>query len=97
MIEYLSFVLTVEFVACVFILIGLYAVAWWLIDNLKSITQIILSLLLPYFQPQEDLPLSEKYGSWAGKFRCFVLIFRRRVGDGVRVQLLLLVDMSYCA
>lgn len=70
MIEHLSFLLTVEFVASVFVLIGLYAVAWWLIDNLKSITQIILSILLPYFQPQEDLPLSEKYGTWAGKVDC---------------------------
>lgn len=71
MLEYLSFVMTLEFVAGVFILIGLYALAWWLIDNLKSITQIVLSILLPYFQPQEDLPLSEKYGNWAGK--CFLL------------------------
>lgn len=49
------------------VLIGLYAIAWWLIDNLKSIVQIVLSVMLPYFQPSEDVPLSEKYGNWAGK------------------------------
>lgn len=74
MIEYLSFVLTMEFVAGIFILIGVYALIWWLIDNLKSITQIILSILLPYFQPQEDLSLSEKYGNWAGKCCALILL-----------------------
>lgn len=62
----IAFVLSVEFLAFILILIGSYASLWWSIDNFKSVVQVIRSLLVPYFQPQEDLPLSEKYGNWAG-------------------------------
>lgn len=62
----ISFVLSVQFIAWIFIVIGVYALLWWSIENLKSIVQIIRSLLVPYFQPQEDLKLSEKFGNWAG-------------------------------
>lgn len=68
MIEYLTIINIQLLLALGLILIGLYAMLWWLIDNLKSITQIIISVMLPYFQPNEDLPLSEKYGNWAGKY-----------------------------
>lgn len=61
-----EFVFSVKLIALILILIGLYALLWWSIDNFKSIVQIIRSVLVPYFQPQEDVPLSEKFGSWAG-------------------------------
>lgn len=51
----------------VFVLIGLYALICWLIDNFKSLVQIIKTLLVPLFQPQENLTLAERYGNWAGK------------------------------
>lgn len=61
-----AFIFSVQCTALILILIGAYALLWWSIDNFKSIVQIITSFLVPYFQPQEDLPLSEKFGSWAG-------------------------------
>lgn len=67
MLELLSYILCIESIFIVFLLIGIYASIWWLIDNLKSPVQIITSILRPYFQPQEDLPLKEKFGTWAGK------------------------------
>lgn len=61
-----AFIFSVQCTALIFILIGAYALLWWSIDNFKSIVQIVTSFLVPYFQPQEDLPLNEKFGSWAG-------------------------------
>lgn len=61
-----AFIFSVQCTALIFVLIGAYALLWWSIDNFKSIVQIVTSFLVPYFQPQEDLPLSEKFGSWAG-------------------------------
>lgn len=75
MIEYLTIINIQQLLIVGLVLIGLYAIAWWLIDNLKSIVQIILSVMLPYFQPNEDLPLSEKYGNWAGKCKIIIIIF----------------------
>lgn len=46
--------------------IGLISIFFYLVDNLKSIVQIVLSLLTPYFQPAESTKLSEKFGQWAG-------------------------------
>lgn len=65
--QIIAFVLSIQFIAWILILIGLYAVLWWSIDNFKSIVQIVRSLLVPYFQPQEDSKLSERFGNWAGK------------------------------
>lgn len=65
--QIIAFVLSIEFLAWILVLIGLYAVLWWSIENLKSIVQIVRSLLVPYFQPQDDLKLSERFGNWAGK------------------------------
>ena len=48
-------------------LIGLYAYIWWAYENFKSILQIVKALLSPYFLPNENKSLSEKYGKWAGK------------------------------
>lgn len=67
--QIIEFVLSVQFAAFILILIGVYALIWWCIDNLKSIVQIIRSFLVPYFQPQEDIPLNEKFGNWAGMNR----------------------------
>lgn len=48
-------------------LIGLWALTWWSYENFKSVIQIIKAILTPYFQPQENKGLVEKYGKWAGK------------------------------
>lgn len=48
-------------------LIGLYALIWWSYENFKSILQIIKALLSPYFLPNENKSLSERFGKWAGK------------------------------
>ncbi|CAO1357042.1 unnamed protein product [Diamesa tonsa] len=47
------------------ILAGVWAVMCWSIDNLKSVIQIIQSILTPYFQPNENKTLIERYGKWA--------------------------------
>lgn len=67
--------LSIQFLAWILILIGVYAVLWWSIENLKSIVQIVHSLLVPYFQPHEDLKLSERFGNWAGKLYLIVSFF----------------------
>lgn len=67
MLNILSIVISGQFIGYILILIGIYASIWWLIDNLKSGVQIILSLLRPFFQPQDDLPIKERFGSWAGE------------------------------
>lgn len=46
--------------------IGAYALLLWIIDNFKSLIQIVTAILTPYFQPQENLSLAERYGNWAG-------------------------------
>jgi 17beta-estradiol 17-dehydrogenase / very-long-chain 3-oxoacyl-CoA reductase len=48
-------------------LIGLWALTWWCYENFKSVIQIIKNVLTPYFQPQENKTLLERYGKWAGK------------------------------
>lgn len=48
-------------------LAGAWAVLWWSIDNFRSIVEIIVTVLTPYFQPQERKTLVERYGKWAGK------------------------------
>lgn len=52
-------------------LIGLWAFTWWSYENFKSVIQIIKNILAPYFQPQENKGLVERYGKWAGKFLTF--------------------------
>lgn len=65
--EIIAFVFSIQLLALILILIGAYALLWWSIDNFKSIIQIIRSFMVPYFQPQDDLPLTEKFGTWAGR------------------------------
>lgn len=62
----LSFIFSIQCVLLVLVVIGAYALLWWSIDNFKSIVQVIRSILVPYFQPQDDVALSEKFGHWAG-------------------------------
>lgn len=50
-------------------LIGVWALAWWMYDNLKSLAQIGVALLAPYFAPAEHKTLTERYGKWAGMCR----------------------------
>lgn len=64
--EIVEFVFSIQFALVILALIGIYAALCYCIDNFKSVIQVIRSFLVPYFQPQEDLPLSEKFGSWAG-------------------------------
>lgn len=67
--QLLRIVFSIEFPVVILALIGIYALLWWCIDNFKSIVQIIRSFLVPYFQPNEDQPLSEKFGNWAGNVK----------------------------
>ena len=62
-----SDVLNTNFIYYALILAGVWAVMCWSIDNLKSVIQIIKSFLTPYFRPQENKSLVERYGKWAGK------------------------------
>lgn len=88
-----AFIFSVQCTALILILIGAYALLWWSIDNFKSIVQIITSFLVPYFQPQEDLPLSEKFGSWAGMWLNETIdIFIKRFIDGLLTECLLTED-----
>lgn len=64
--QIVEFVFSIQFTALILSLIGIYALLWYIIDNVKSVIQVIRSFLVPYFQPHEDLPLSEKFGNWAG-------------------------------
>lgn len=45
--------------------VGVYSLAIYLYDNFKSVISIIKSVLEPYFQPQVQKSLIEKYGKWA--------------------------------
>ncbi|XP_055836531.1 inactive hydroxysteroid dehydrogenase-like protein 1 [Episyrphus balteatus] len=45
--------------------IGIYALSIYLYDNFKSVISIIKSILEPYFQPNSQKSLIEKYGKWA--------------------------------
>lgn len=47
--------------------IGVYALCLWLIDNLRSLVQVLAAVLMPFFQPQEDVSLVQRFGEWAGK------------------------------
>lgn len=48
-------------------LVGLWALSCWLYDNLKSVVQIVIAVLTPYFVPAENKTLVERFGKWAGK------------------------------
>lgn len=61
-----SFVFSIQCIILTLVLIGAYALLWYGIDNFKSVVKVIRSILVPYFQPQEDVGLSEKFGQWAG-------------------------------
>lgn len=73
MLNILSLVIDTQVVCLILSLIGVYALIWWLSDNLKSSIQIIIALLRPFFQPEDDLPLKERFGSWAGKLYLLLL------------------------
>lgn len=70
----LSVVFSVQFAVFLLAFVGIYAICWWLIDNLSSVVQVVRTLLQPYFQPQEDLSLIDRYGNWAGMFCLWKLI-----------------------
>lgn len=46
-------------------LIGLWALSCWLYENLKSLVQIVIAVLTPYFVPAENKSLVERFGKWA--------------------------------
>lgn len=62
-----SYVFYTDIILNLLALAGAWAVLWWSIDNFRSIFEIILSVLSPYFQPQEHKSLVERYGKWAGE------------------------------
>ncbi|XP_058447888.1 inactive hydroxysteroid dehydrogenase-like protein 1 [Malaya genurostris] len=45
--------------------LGFGVLLFWLYDNFKSLVQIIVALLMPYFVPTENKSLVERYGKWA--------------------------------
>lgn len=47
------------------VLLGLWAFSCWLYDNLKSLVQLVVAVLTPYFVPAESKTLVERYGKWA--------------------------------
>lgn len=51
------------------VLVGLWALLWWSIENFRSLVQIIGSVLAPFFQPNENKTLVERFGKWAGKLQ----------------------------
>lgn len=61
-----NFLLDTSVLLYLLALAGVWALLWWSIDNFKSVLQILKSVLLPYFQPQDNKTLVEKYGKWAG-------------------------------
>lgn len=65
--NFFGFLLDVNVILNLLALAGTWAVLWWSIDNFRSIVEIVLSILTPYFQPQERKTLVERYGKWAGK------------------------------
>ncbi|XP_053694305.1 inactive hydroxysteroid dehydrogenase-like protein 1 [Sabethes cyaneus] len=46
-------------------ILGFLGLISWLYDNLKSLAQIVLSVLAPYFVPAENKSLAERFGKWA--------------------------------
>lgn len=46
-------------------LLGLWALSCWLYDNCKSLVQIVVAVLAPYFVPAENKTLVERFGKWA--------------------------------
>ncbi|XP_059618408.1 inactive hydroxysteroid dehydrogenase-like protein 1 [Phlebotomus argentipes] len=44
---------------------GIWAIISWAYDNLRSLVLIVKAVLAPYFLPQENQTLAEKYGNWA--------------------------------
>lgn len=63
---FVNFVFHTNLIYYLLVLAGVWAVLWWSIENLRSIVQILRSVLTPYFQPNENKSLLEKYGKWAG-------------------------------
>lgn len=64
------------------VLAGVWAVLCWSIDNFRSVLEITKSVLTPYFQPQENKSLVEKYGKWAGeKINFFHVYWMTRLVD----------------
>lgn len=46
-------------------LLGLWAFSCWCYDNLKSLVQLVIAVLTPYFVPAENKTLVERFGKWA--------------------------------
>lgn len=46
-------------------IVGVYSLVIYVYDNLKSVISIVRSILEPYFQPETQKSLIEKYGKWA--------------------------------
>lgn len=51
-------------------LAGVYAISIWIYDNLKSPFQVLFNVMKSLAFPQNNKSLIEKYGNWAGKYKC---------------------------
>lgn len=56
--------------------VGALAVAIIVIDSLWSVLELVTSYLMPYFLPAEVLPLSKRFGPWAGELTSLVYWLR---------------------
>lgn len=56
--------------------VGALVVAIFVIDSLWSVLELVTSYLMPYFMPAEVLPLSKRFGPWAGELTSLVYWFR---------------------
>lgn len=49
-----------------FCFIGALATLAWIWDNFSSLLNITKTVLTPWFFPNDEFTLAEKYGTWAG-------------------------------
>jgi hypothetical protein len=61
-----GFMLTADFAWSLVTVVGVIGVIVWAMENLLSPVQIIKSLLIPYFQPEDNKSLKQLFGDWAG-------------------------------
>lgn len=63
-------------IVIVLAVLGAIFLAFWILDSLWSVLELISSYMMPYFLPAEVQPLATKYGPWAGMyFFWFGLLF----------------------
>jgi hypothetical protein len=62
-----GFMFNANFLWWLVTIVGVIGLIIWAIENLLSPVQIIKSLLIPYFQPEDNKSLKQLFGDWAGE------------------------------